>query len=70
MPLRKIVPPDPDPLADIQRVLDNAEKDATGGDVPRVGKFFADYSAITPEEIAEVDSECAELFKHSKPVSR
>ena len=39
-------------------------------DVPRVGKYIADYSELTPEEIANVDPACAELFKRSKPVSR
>lgn len=39
-------------------------------DVPRVGDFYADYSPLTPEEIAGVDAECADLFKRSKPVSR
>lgn len=48
-------------------------KPATSGpppDVPRVGKYIADYSELTPEEIANVDPECAELFKRSKPISR
>jgi hypothetical protein len=39
-------------------------------EVPRVGKYYADYSELKPEEIANVDAECADLFKRSKPVSR
>lgn len=35
-----------------------------------VGKFKADYSPLSPDEIAAEDRECAELFKNSKPVSR
>jgi uncharacterized linocin/CFP29 family protein len=34
--------------------------------VPRVGEFKADYSPLTPEEVAEVDAECAELFKRAE----
>lgn len=37
---------------------------------PRVGEYYADYSPLTPEEIAKNDPECDELFKHSKPLSR
>jgi hypothetical protein len=37
---------------------------------PRVGEFFADYSLLTPEEIAQTDLEGVELFKHSLPVSQ
>jgi hypothetical protein len=39
-------------------------------DVPRVGKYYADYSELKPEEIQKLDDDCAELFKRSKPVSR
>ena len=39
-------------------------------DMPRVGEFYADYSAITPQEIAETDADCEELFKNSVRVSR
>jgi hypothetical protein len=38
-------------------------------EIPKVGDYYADYSPLTPEEIAEVDAECAELFKRSKRVS-
>jgi len=37
---------------------------------PRIGAYCADYSPITPEEIARPDAECEDLFKHSKPLSR
>jgi hypothetical protein len=37
---------------------------------PRIGEYHADYSPLTPAEIAQHDSECEELFKHSKPLSR
>lgn len=36
----------------------------------RVGEFKADYSPLTPEEIAQDDPEMVELLKRSKPVSR
>jgi len=39
-------------------------------ELPLVGKYYADYSEVKPEEIADLDAECAELFKRSKPVSR
>jgi hypothetical protein len=50
--------------------LDSAVKKTPTEDVPRVGDFYADYSGLSPEEIAATDSECEELFKNSKPVSR
>lgn len=37
---------------------------------PRVGEYRADYSPLTPDEIAQIDPACEELFKHSKPLSR
>lgn len=39
-------------------------------DVPRVGEFKADYSAISPGEIAQNDPQVDELFKHSKQLPR
>lgn len=39
-------------------------------DVPRVGRYYADYSELTPEEIAQADDECEALFRRSKPISR
>ena len=39
-------------------------------ELPRVGKYYADYSEVTPEEIADLDDECVDLFNRSKPVSR
>lgn len=36
----------------------------------RVGKYYADYSPLTPEEIAQVDPEAEALYRRSKPVSR
>jgi hypothetical protein len=39
-------------------------------DLPRVGKYYADYSELTPEEIAQPDAKLDDLFKRSKPVSR
>jgi len=73
MPLRKFVAFEHATLDAIRHVLENAgdggEKNQRD-DVPRVGEYFADYSALTPEEIAETDSECLELFGRSKPVSR
>jgi hypothetical protein len=35
-----------------------------------VGTYKADYSPLTEDEIAHEDDACADLFKHSKPVSR
>jgi len=39
-------------------------------ETPRVGEFYADYSQLTPEEIAQPDPEADALFKRSKPISR
>jgi hypothetical protein len=39
-------------------------------DLPRVGKYYADYSELTPEEIAQPDAKLDDLFRRSKPVSR
>jgi hypothetical protein len=39
-------------------------------EAPRVGEYYADYSDLTPEEVAAEDAECAELFANSKPSSR
>jgi hypothetical protein len=50
--------------------LDSAVKKTPAEATPRVGRFYADYSGLTAEEIAATDSECEELFKNSKPVSR
>jgi len=36
-------------------------------DLPRVGRYYADYSELTPEEIAQPDPEAEVLFKRSKP---
>ena len=35
-----------------------------------VGKYKADYSPLSAEEIAAEDAECTELFRNSKPISR
>lgn len=35
-----------------------------------VGKFRADYSLLTPEQIAQEDDELAELYANSRRVSR
>lgn len=35
-----------------------------------VGEFIADYSYLSPDEIAETDSDCAELFERSRPLSQ
>lgn len=43
---------------------------APAPDMPRVGEYFADYSDLSPEEIAKLDRDCEELFRRSKPVSR
>jgi len=37
---------------------------------PRVGEYYADYSAPTPEELNTPQPELDELFKNSKPISR
>lgn len=37
---------------------------------PMVGKFRADYSLLTPEQIAQEDEELTELYANSRPVSR
>jgi hypothetical protein len=39
-------------------------------ETPRVGEFLVDYSALTPDEIAETDSECTDLFGRSQRISR
>jgi hypothetical protein len=50
--------------------VEEAKHAGIGEQAPRVGQYKADYSALTPAEIAQHDSECEELFKHSKPLSR
>jgi hypothetical protein len=37
---------------------------------PRIGDFFADYSYLSLDEIAETDLDSVELFEHSRPISR
>lgn len=37
---------------------------------PMVGKFRADYSLLTPEQIAQEDEELTELYANSRRVSR
>ncbi|MGY4170946.1 hypothetical protein [Bradyrhizobium sp. USDA 4529] len=37
---------------------------------PMVGKYRADYSRLTPEEIAKDDEELADIYANSRPVSR
>ena len=39
-------------------------------EVPRIGEYYADYSQLTPEDIAQPDPEAEALFKRSKPISR
>jgi hypothetical protein len=36
----------------------------------RIGRYRADYSRLTPEEIAQEDKELTELYDNSRPVSR
>jgi hypothetical protein len=48
----------------------HAERTTETEKAHRVGEYRADYSQLTAEEIAVTDEECAELFKHSKPISR
>jgi hypothetical protein len=36
----------------------------------KVGAYKADYSRLTDEQLAKEDFQCAELLKHSRPVSR
>ncbi|CAN5193089.1 hypothetical protein BH10PSE11_BH10PSE11_08350 [soil metagenome] len=36
----------------------------------KVGAYKADYSALTKDQMESEEAECAELFKHSRPVSR
>lgn len=48
-------------------------EDALKGDVgagkePMVGEYRADYSPLTPEEIAKEDPELTELYERSQPV--
>jgi len=38
--------------------------------VHRVGEFYADYSPLTPEEMARQDGDCEELFRRSRTISR
>jgi hypothetical protein len=35
-----------------------------------IGKYRADYSRLTPEEIAQEDEELADIYANSRPVSR
>jgi hypothetical protein len=35
-----------------------------------IGKFRADYSRLTAEEIAQADEELADIYANSHPVSR
>lgn len=37
---------------------------------PMIGKYRADYSQLTPEQIAQEDKELTELYANSRPVSR
>lgn len=77
MPLPKRVDPvgDEDNLSLIDRALSafqwgqRAKPNSPSGEIPRVGKYKADYSELTPEELA-ADTGCEELFKNSKPASR
>ncbi|UEM16778.1 hypothetical protein J4G43_022720 [Bradyrhizobium barranii subsp. barranii] len=39
-------------------------------DSPMVGKYRANYSRLTPEEIAQEDPELTDLYANSRPVSR
>lgn len=39
-------------------------------DRPMVGKYRADYSQLTPEQIAQDDPELNELYRNSRPISR
>lgn len=36
----------------------------------RIGEYRADYSLLTPEQIAQEDEELTELYANSRPVSR
>jgi hypothetical protein len=36
---------------------------------PMIGEFRADYSRLTPEEIAQEDAELTELYANSIPAS-
>jgi hypothetical protein len=76
MPLPKpIYPSDEEPLSFINRALDAVSgfwgrQSSDHDDVPHVGKYKADYSELTPQQIA-ADAGCKDLFEHSdeKPVS-
>ena len=37
---------------------------------PMIGKYRADYSKLTPEQIFQEDEELAELYANSRPISR
>jgi hypothetical protein len=77
MPLPKRVSPpgDEDHLSLIDRALSAfqwgqwTKPGSSSDEIPRVGKYKADYSELKPEEIA-ADAGCEELFRNSKPVSR
>jgi hypothetical protein len=47
-----------------------AKGDPQQPDIPRVGKYYADYSELTSEQIGQHDAKLEDLFKRSKPVSR
>lgn len=38
--------------------------------VDKIGKYIADYSPLTPEEIATPIPEVEELFRRSKPINQ
>jgi hypothetical protein len=42
----------------------------TSADEHMIGKYRADYSRLTPEEIAQEDEELKELYANSRPLSR
>ncbi len=44
--------------------------DSPNTNQPMIGKFRADYSRLTPEEIAQEDEELTELYANSRPISR
>lgn len=57
-------------LAPVDPKPELTSKAKTGAKEYRVGEYYADYSLLTPEEIAAPDPELDALFKRSKPVSR
>jgi hypothetical protein len=57
-------------VADFSEWVHPSKKSDATADAPMVGKYRAEYSPLTPEQIAQDDPELTELYANSRPVSR